>query len=188
MYGHAGTEVRLQSETADNIIWARYTNPRPVVGRNDSSSSSSSKSPVPSQQEVLLTPSAPRVTFKEITSAKPLHVALDEAYALQQSSANVKRKCKSRRTPSSAAAAGVGIVVVTGRSRRLATESHRAELKELMLEDSTAAGGGSGHGEASERGMVREVRKTVGEVGSAFVGRGVGVGVWVLQAALDGEM
>ncbi len=33
----------------------------------------------------------------------------------------------------------------------------------------------------------KEVKKTLGEVGSAFVGRGVGVGVWVLQTVLDGE-
>lgn len=76
------------------------------------------------------------------------------------------------------------MVIVTGRSRRLAVESHRAELKELMLADGA---GSNGHGEILEPGMVREVRKTVGEVGSAFVGRGVGVGVWVLQAALEGE-
>jgi hypothetical protein len=64
----------------------------------------------------------------------------------------------------------------------LAVESHRAELKELIQEDNPVGG------ETVERSwMVREVRKTAGEVGSAFVGRGVGVGVWALQAALDKE-
>jgi len=82
---------------------------------------------------------------------------------------------------SASSIAEIGVVIVTGRSRRLAVESHQAELKELMQED---AGGGR---EATESGIVRDIRKTVGDVGSVFLGRGVGVGVWILQASLDHE-
>jgi len=186
VYGYTGTEVRMQSDTADNIIWARYASPRPTVTRTGSSSSSasSSKSPVRPEDEAPSRPIVPRVTFKEVVSAKPLHAALDEAYAIQQLSTNHNRTGKASTTST----ASVGVVVITGRSRRLAVESHRAELKELMLEDSHHHSGGSGgHGDVTESGMMREVKKTLGEVGSAFVGRGVGVGVWILQAALDGE-
>ncbi|KAF9445370.1 hypothetical protein P691DRAFT_675742 [Macrolepiota fuliginosa MF-IS2] len=182
VYGHTGTEVRLQSETADNIIWARYAS-RPTTIETDSPSSGSPPNrPTPPQEQLVPTPIVPRVIFKEVASAKPLRVALDEAYALQQQSTTHRR-----RGATSTSAAGVGVVVVTGRSRRLAVEAHRAELKELIREDLAAADGGSGHGEASESSVVREVRKAVGEVASAFVGRGIGVGMWVLQAALDGE-
>jgi hypothetical protein len=118
------------------------------------------------------------MSFKEITTTKPLHAALEEAHALQRLSANHRRT----RNGGSSSTAGVGVVIVAGRSRRLAVEGHRAELKELMQEDSA----GSGSGEVTETSSVREVKKTVGEVGSAFVGRGVGVGVWVVQAALEG--
>ncbi|KXN82041.1 K(+)/H(+) antiporter 1 [Leucoagaricus sp. SymC.cos] len=170
VYGQPTTEVVMQSETADNIVWARYTTLRPTFPRNDSGSSSASAPP-----PVALTPVAPRVMFKDITTAKPLHAALDEAHALQRLS--ISRSRKGFR--SSLNAAGVGVVVVAGRSRRLAVESHRAELKELMAEDASTGV------EVVENSMVREVRKTVGEVGSAFVGRGVGVGIWILQASLD---
>jgi hypothetical protein len=60
------------------------------------------------------------------------------------------------------------LIVVTGRSRRLAAVDHRMELKEIM----------------ADRGSLgAEVRKTVGDVASAFVLSGVGSGVLVLQAA-----
>jgi len=39
--------------------------------------------------------------------------------------------------------------------------------------------------EAIEGGVMKDIRKTVGDVGSVFVGRSVGVGVWILQASLD---
>jgi hypothetical protein len=114
-------------------------------------------------------PRPTRVTFKDIASDKPLHAALKEAYNLQRE--NMRRR--------QAIGAGAGVLIVTGRSRRLAVESHKNEIKELMLAD------GMGYnGEVVDSSAVREVKKTVGEVGSAFVGKGVGMGVWVLQAAL----
>jgi hypothetical protein len=65
------------------------------------------------------------------------------------------------------------LFVVTGRSRRLAVENHQQELRELMEE----------HGRVGA-----EVRKTVGDVATAFVVAGVGSGVVVLQAAGAGNI
>lgn len=173
MYNHVDTKIRLQSETADDIIWARYATTQSHIARNYSASSASTT--IPELESLSLTP---RVTFKDVASAKPLHTALEEVYTLQRPSSSNNPKRKNSR----ASTAGVGVVVVTGRSRRLAVEGHRTELKELVL-----ASWAGGNGETLESGMVGEVRKTVGEVGSAFVGRGAGVGVWVLQAALEKE-
>lgn len=62
----------------------------------------------------------------------------------------------------------VKLFVFTGRSRRLAVENHRKELHDLMQE----------HGHVGT-----EVKKTVGDVATAFVVAGVGSGIVVLQAA-----
>jgi len=111
------------------------------------------------------------MSFKEIATAKPLHAALNEAYALQRRSDSRKLQ---RHHAQETSVAGIR-VVVTGRSRRLAVESHHTELNELMQEG----------WEAIEGGVMKDIRKTVGDVGSVFVGRSVGVGVWILQASLD---
>ncbi|KAH9038327.1 Sodium/hydrogen exchanger family-domain-containing protein [Lactarius pseudohatsudake] len=59
-------------------------------------------------------------------------------------------------------------IIVVGRSRRLAVEDHHAELR--MLEE--------------EHGAVRaDVRKTVGDVGTAFVMAGVNATLLVMQAS-----
>lgn len=60
------------------------------------------------------------------------------------------------------------LIIVTGRSRRLAAVDHRMELKEMMAERGSLGG---------------EVRKTLGDVASAFVASSVGSAVLVLQAA-----
>ena len=65
------------------------------------------------------------------------------------------------------------IVVVVGRSRRLAVEDHHAELRALETE----------HGGASVR---VDVRKTVGDVGTAFVMAGVDANLLVMQASGTG--
>jgi hypothetical protein len=59
-------------------------------------------------------------------------------------------------------------VVVVGRSRRLAVEDHHAELRALE----------------AEHGAVRaDVRKTVGDVGAAFVMAGIDTNLLVMQAS-----
>ena len=119
----------MQSDTADNIAWARYAS----ASASDTKSSSN-----------------PHVEFKYLLTPIPLHAAIQEATAVALSSSGYK------------------LVVVTGRSRRLAVENHRAELQTLMDEHSHVGA---------------EVRKTVGDVATAFVVAGVGSGVVVLQAA-----
>ncbi|KAI0301119.1 Sodium/hydrogen exchanger family-domain-containing protein [Multifurca ochricompacta] len=87
-----------------------------------------------------------RVTFEDLGSPMPLHAALHRA-----------RACASDRT----------IIVVVGRSRRLAVEDHHAELGALE----------------KEHGQVRtDVRKTVGDVGTAFVMGGIDANLLVMQA------
>jgi hypothetical protein len=71
------------------------------------------------------------------------------------------------------------LLIMAGRSRRLAVEDHRIELKELLEEYGSGAGP---HG-----GVGSEVRKTLGDVASVFVLAGCGSGVVVVQAASVGS-
>ena len=61
------------------------------------------------------------------------------------------------------------LLVVIGRSRRLAVESHHTELAKLIKE------AGLGH-------LSSELRKTIGDVASALVVGGIGADMLVLQA------
>jgi hypothetical protein len=61
-------------------------------------------------------------------------------------------------------------VVVVGRSRRLAVDDHHAELRALEAE----------HGGAAIR---ADVRKTIGDVGTAFVMAGLDANLLVMQAS-----
>ncbi|CAK5283117.1 unnamed protein product [Mycena citricolor] len=91
-----------------------------------------------------------RIDFREITTPIPLHAAIHESRMYHESH------------PSSR------LLIVLGRSRRLAVENHAGELKELT----------------DEYGAVgSEVRKTMGDVATAFVAAGTGSGLLVMQAA-----
>ena len=131
VYGQQDTEIRMQSDTADNIAWARYA----PASASDTESALSSN---------------PQVKFKYLLTPIPLHAAIQEATAVALSSSGSK------------------LVVVTGRSRRLAVEDHRAELRTLMDEHNHVGA---------------EMRKTVGDVATAFVVAGVGSGIVVVQSA-----
>ena len=131
VYGNATTQTRLQSETADNIAWTKYT-------AND---------------DAALAPALSRMTFAEASSAKPLHHVVDEARRL---SAAAREDC-------------ARLLVLAGRSRRLAVENHQAELKALV----------EAHG-----GVVGAVKRTVGDVTTALVVSGCQANVIVFQAAL----
>ncbi|KAI9443433.1 Sodium/hydrogen exchanger family-domain-containing protein [Lactarius indigo] len=125
MYENATAHMRMQSETFDAVTWARYAQPAAASDR-------------------ALADALSRVTFEEVASPMPLHVALRRAGTLERA------------------------IVVVGRSRRLAVEDHHAELR--MLEE--------------EHGAVRaDVRKTVGDVGTAFVMAGVNATLLVMQAS-----
>ena len=93
-----------------------------------------------------------RVEFLEIKTPKPLHAIVGRVNEIVAE--------KSRKQ--------TRVLVMVGRSRRLAVENHRTELKEVM------------HGGKSIGG---EVSKTIGDVGTALVVSGVKAGVVVLQAA-----
>ncbi|KAF9651705.1 cation/H+ exchanger [Thelephora ganbajun] len=97
-----------------------------------------------------------QIKFNEEHSDKPLHFVQTFISTLRTRS----EESRSRR-----------LLVVVGRSRRMATESHTAELKELLSENHTSVGG--------------EASKTLGEVGTAVISGGVGEGVLVVQAKFN---
>ena len=128
IYGHVNTEIRCQSETADSVLWARYT-------------SNLSPSDLPSSLRAALS----RIDFSEHSSPLPLHSAIHQASAHKP------------------------VLMVVGRSRRLAGEDHTSELGKIL----------------EERGSVGQdvVRKTIGDAATAFVASGCATAVVVLQAA-----
>jgi hypothetical protein len=103
---------------------------------------STSMTPSPEDSEALS-----RVTFEELASPDPLHAALHRVRMLPRP-----------------------VVVVVGRSRRLAVEDCHAELRALE----------AGHGAAP---VHSDVRKTIGDVGTAFVMTGIDANLLVMQAA-----
>ncbi|KAG1774485.1 Sodium/hydrogen exchanger family-domain-containing protein [Suillus placidus] len=127
-YGQANTETRFQSETANNILWARYAN-------------SQLSDDTPSSLRAALS----RIKFSEYSSPLPLHSAIQRA------------------------AAHKPVLVVVGRSRRLAGEDHTSEVQQIL----------------EERGSVGQdiVRKTIGDPATAFVASGCAIAVVVLQAS-----
>jgi hypothetical protein len=132
VYGQHTTQTRLQSDTADNVLWERYAS-RPAAGTGTS-----------------LAAALARVEFAELATAQPLRAVVQQVQAA-----------------SLASGPGARVLVLAGRSRRLAVESHARELKEL----------------AGAHAVGPEVRKTLGDVASALVGAGAGAGVLVVQAA-----
>lgn len=96
-----------------------------------------------------LAPALSRIHFTEEVSNTPLHAMLDL----------VARSLGSRGR----------LVVVAGRSRRMATESHFEELRQLCVEHNASLG--------------LELPKILGEVASAFVVTGANASIAVVQAA-----
>lgn len=93
-----------------------------------------------------------RIEFKEIATPSPLRAVVSEAEALLNSLIEKKER----------------LLVVAGRSRRLAVEDHHRELKSIVDEHSNVGA---------------EVRKTVGDVATALVVSGCKAGIVVLQSA-----
>ncbi|KAI0677244.1 Sodium/hydrogen exchanger family-domain-containing protein [Trametes maxima] len=132
VYGAQTTQTRLASDTADDLLWARFT---------------TSANAVPELSEALS-----RITFTEEASNTPLHSIVDLA----------------KRTPPSRAR----LLLVTGRARRMAVESHFDELRRLCIEHNASLG--------------TELPKVLGEVASAFVAAGLSASMVVVQAATAG--
>ena len=93
------------------------------------------------------------MTFESVSSPLPLHTIIQKANDLVESSDNRR------------------VLVIVGRSRRLAVESHDAELRNMLNVDHPGKIGS-------------EVKKTIGDVASAFSAAGCGAGIVVLQAAI----
>lgn len=105
-----------------------------------------------------------RTTFEDLASSTPLHATLQRVRLMQQ-----EQQQQQQQQHSSAAA----VMVIVGRSRRLAVEDHHAELRALETE----------YGGSSVR---ADVRKTVGDVGTAFVMAGIDANLIVMQASGTG--
>jgi hypothetical protein len=93
-----------------------------------------------------------RINFNVQATTKPLHVVT----GLVQAGAERNTRKAS--------------IVLLGRSRRMAVDSHQAELREIMVE----AGGQ----------FSSSVSKTLGEVGAALVAKGIQTSLFVMQAAV----
>ncbi|CUA69152.1 K(+)/H(+) antiporter 1 [Saccharomyces cerevisiae S288c] [Rhizoctonia solani] len=136
VYPQNTTQTRLQSETADNLIWTQMT------------SSSEAQSPA-------IKGALSRITFIEDESSKPL--------------AEILKRCGDEH--STAATSSKALLVVVGRGRRMAAESHTDELRGIIasVNASETIGG--------------EVRRTVGDVATAFVATGAKASLFILQAS-----
>lgn len=104
IYANATTQVRLQSETADNIAWQNITTPH------------TDSSPIQSPQ---IREALSRIQFTELDSHNPLRDLLrlseDEI-----SNATETSNCRS--------------FIIVGRGRKLSVESHGKELDEILEE------------------------------------------------------
>ena len=140
VYGQPTTQMRLQSETADQIAWSKYT------------SSPDANASTPGLRHALA-----RIHFSDTHTPVPVHAAIQHARALRENSPR--------------------LLIVAGRSRRLATENHHAEMKRVL---ETCR---SGVGPVGLEGM----RKTIGDVGTAMTVAmsGSASAVVVLQAVLE---
>ncbi|CAL1700243.1 unnamed protein product [Somion occarium] len=94
-----------------------------------------------------------RVNFEWERSSKPLHAVLDAA------SQTINHRSREN----------LRVVVVVGRSCRMALESHTSELRELIIERSISMGS--------------DVAKTLGPLGAAFVATNANTSLLVLQAS-----
>lgn len=137
VYAHATTQTRLQSETADNIAWSRYTR---AEARTDPA----------------LAPALSRMEFSDVGTPAPLRHVIKQALDMSESAAGVRGR----------------LLILAGRSRRLAVENHHAELKSVMEE----------HG-----GIANEVKRTVGDVATALVVSGCQASVMVFQASMSAD-
>ncbi|KAG7447669.1 cation/H+ exchanger [Guyanagaster necrorhizus] len=131
MYGCQNTETMLASETADNLVWNKYTS-TPVSGHRAAIASALS-----------------RITFSKQEASEPLRAVLELVRAERS---------------------GVNVIVMMGRSRRMAVESHKSELAKIVAEKGASIGS--------------SVTKTLGDVGAALVADGAKASLLVVQAAI----
>src|SRR3981189_2277435 len=99
VYGHATTQARLQSQTADTVTWARYTSPAACELHGAG-----------------IVAALSRIEFQEMSTPVPLHAVIQRTEQQSLEAARARRR----------------LLVVMGRSRRLAAESHHLEMKTLI--------------------------------------------------------
>ena len=161
VYGAATTQTRLESETADQILWARYAN------ANTASNPNANADTLDASTRTALS----RITFTTTHTPHILHAVIRaiSRLSLPDASSSPQNHGKGK------------LVVVAGRSRRMAVESHAEEMKVLEGEYRAAGGGGAVNG---------EVRKTVGDVVGAVMLAGVArrASLVVMQAGLESEV
>ena len=133
MYSQQGTQVRLESDTADNILWDQVTSAKPSFS---------------AEVCAALT----RISFRSESAVYPLHRMLEL----------VGNEVSQTSKP---------VLVIAGRSRRMAVESHKQELRRL--------------GEEHNASLATEISKMFGDVASAFVVAGGNVSLIVTQATLS---
>jgi len=133
VYSQQGTQVRLESDTADNVLWGRVT---------------SSKLSLGAEVCAALT----RISFRRESAAHPLHRILELA-------------------GDEASRTSKPVLIVAGRSRRMAVEYHKQELRRLGTEHNAS--------------LASEISKTFGDVASAFVVAKGNVSLVVTQATLS---
>jgi K+:H+ antiporter len=132
VYSQPGTQVRIQSDTADNILWDRVTSPN-------------------SSFDAEVSAALTRISLQSESAVQPLHRMLQ----LVEDEASRTSK---------------PILVVAGRSRRMAVDSHTHELHELGKERNAS--------------LASEISKMFGDVASAFVVAERNVSLVVTQATL----
>jgi len=134
VYGAHNTQTRMASDTADNILWDKYTNP-------DSASS--------------VTSALSRITFTTERTPTPLKTVIDHV---------------TEETAKLASAGGRTLIVLAGRSRRMAVENLSNELREIVSGMPGSTLGSS-------------VSKTLGDVGAALVATNANASLLVVQAS-----
>jgi hypothetical protein len=98
----------------------------------------------------ILAEALSRISFTELATPVPLHAVVQHSAA---SNLDSERR----------------LLVVLGRSRRMAVEDHHQELKEMAHDGGEHVG--------------TDVRKTIGDVASAFVMSRLQAGILVMQAS-----
>jgi hypothetical protein len=118
----------MTSQTADHVLWSRVTST-----------------------------ASQRITFAQLESPRPLSAALEylsgEVIQRQLSLSSSSPPPASNRPGPNAPSKEV--IVAVGRARRMAVQSHQAELREIASRSKAQSTG--------------DLRKTVGDVGSAFI-------------------
>jgi hypothetical protein len=137
IYGQHSTQTRLASDTADNLLWSKYTYTSP-----------------PHFHHPNVTSALSRISFRTENASKPLQHVVQLAKV--EASTAIERSGKT-------------LVVLAGRSRRLAVEELGGELRGITSEAASAIGS--------------SVPKTLGDVGAALVATHVNASLLVLQAA-----